>query len=194
MIKLVDILKEIVSKEPKAFGSRHIIYPSQIHPDKIIKTAKTNPEYGGDEYNTLDLDSIELFQKHPDIFPIVYKVTDKYIVLEKLDDIKPSDELENLYNQVIKSNTEFSEYITDKFTGYDRGSDEFSTDIYEYITEEDKLPSDFNEVYSKIKDGELLKKYVSFIFKVIQLFSQHLDIHNEQFGYDSKGNLKLLDI
>ena len=194
MIKLVNLLKEVTYKEPEAFGSRHIIYPSQTYPDKIIKTAKINPKFGGDEYNTLDLDAIKLFQKHPDIFPIVYKVTEKYVVLEKLDDNKPYYDLKNLYNQVVESNTEFSEYIEDKSSHYEKTYDLFSTYIYEYITEEDKTPSDFDEVYSKIKDGNLLKKYVLFIFKVIQLNTKYLDIHNNQFGYDSKGNIKLLDL
>jgi hypothetical protein len=196
MIKLVDILKElnIKPKKPSGLGSRHIVYPSQSDPNKVIKTININPDYDGNEYNTLDIDSLELFKKYPNVFPKVYKITNKYAVLEKLNTSKVFNELKNLYNQVIESNTEFSEYIKDKYTGYDRSSNEFSTDIYEYIKYEDKTLSDFDEVYSKIKDGELLKKYVLFIFTIIKLFPQSLDIHNDQFGYDSEGNIKLLDI
>jgi hypothetical protein len=196
MIKLTDLLKEIniQKKKQKAAGSRHVIYPSKLNPNTVIKIANTNPEYDGDEDNTIDLDSLELFKEHPDIFPKVYKITDKYAILEKLNAKKAYNELKDLYNQVIKSDTEFSEYIKDKFTGYDRDYTEFSTDIYEYIEDEGQDPSGFDEVYAEIKDGELLKKYVLFIFKVTKSLPQSLDIHNSQFGYTPEGQIKLLDI
>ena len=90
MIKLIDILKEITLKEPIGQGSEHVIYPYSKDPNKIIKT------FDPDERESINKDQITTFQNHPDIFPIVYKVTDKYAVLEKLNTKKAIDELEKL--------------------------------------------------------------------------------------------------
>ena len=85
MIKLINILKEIIFKTPIGQGSEHIIYPYSKDPNKIIKT------FDPDETESINKDQITTFQKHPDIFPIIYKVTDKYAVLEKLseEDVRP---------------------------------------------------------------------------------------------------------
>ena len=90
MIKLLSILKEITFKEPIGQGSEHIIYPYSKDPNKVIKT------FDPDEKESINKDQITTFQKHPDIFPIVYKVTDKYAILEKLNTKKVIDELEKL--------------------------------------------------------------------------------------------------
>ena len=90
MIKLIDILKEITLKEPIGQGSEHIIYPYSKDPNKVIKT------FDSDETESINKNQITTFQNHPDIFPIVYKVTDKYAVLEKLNTKKAIDELEKL--------------------------------------------------------------------------------------------------
>ena len=102
MIKLLNILKEITFKEPIGQGSEHIIYPYSKDPNKVIKT------FDPDERESIDKDQITTFQKHPDIFPIVYKVTDKYAILDKLNTKKVIDELEKLeaefFNLKWKSN------------------------------------------------------------------------------------------
>jgi hypothetical protein len=41
------------------------------------------------------------FQNHPDIFPIVYKVTDKYAVLGKLNTEKAINDLTKLESEFL---------------------------------------------------------------------------------------------
>ena len=197
MIKLIDILKEITLKEPIGQGSEHVIYPYSKDPNKIIKT------FDPDERESINKDQITIFQKHPNIFPIVYKVTDKYAVLEKLNTKKATDELEKLQTEFFNL-----KWRGEKKRKYSILLDELMEDDnledYDFIgllyhlfqnTSSSSLKKELTTLLSLTSNPDILKKYIDFLTKVTSKINQtELDIHSEQFGYDSKENIKLLDI
>ena len=184
MIKLSDILKEIniQQKDQLGSGQRSSVYPYNKDPEKIIKTVS---DYEDD--NEFDLEQIKIFQKHPDIFPLVYKVTDKYAILEKLNVGKAYDEMVSLELQVQKTNNVLSKFMQDEKYEYD----DLAGVLYNFLKEYPE--SELNSLYSKIKDSNKLKTWVSLIKKAINLINNDLDIHGEQFGYSKDDKLKLLD-
>jgi hypothetical protein len=78
MIKLIKILKEITiqTKPQLGKGENFIAYPSKTYSDRVIKTS-SSPQNIQNHVN--------LFNKFPEIFPKVYEVTDRYMVVEKLN-------------------------------------------------------------------------------------------------------------
>ena len=197
MIKLIDILKEITFKTPIGQGSEHIIYPYSKDPNKIIKT------FDPDETESINKDQITTFQKHPDIFPIIYKVTDKYAVLEKLNTEKAIDELEKLQTEFF--NLKWRDEKKRKYSILlDELMEDDNLEDYDFIgllyhlfqnTSSSSLKKELTTLLSLTSNPDILKKYIDFLTKVTSKINQtELDIHSEQFGYDSKENIKLLDI
>ena len=197
MIKLQNILKEIIFKTPIGQGSEHIIYPYSKDPNKIIKT------FDPDETESINKDQITTFQKHPDIFPIIYKVTDKYAVLEKLNTEKAIDELEKLETEFFnlkwrsKKKRKYSILLDELMENNNLEDYDFIGLLYHLFqnTSSSSLKKELNTLLSLTSNPDLLKKWIDFLIKVTSKTNQtELDIHSEQFGYDSKGNIKLLDI
>ena len=193
MIKLIDILKEISisGKEPIGQGSEHIIYPHSKDPNKVIKTSS----------QSVNKNQITTFQKHPDIFPIVYKITDKYAVLEKLDVNQAITELEKLevefFNLKWHSNKKrkYSILLDDLMENNDDDYDFIGLLYYLLQNNPPSLKSELNTLLSLTSTPDLLKKWIDFLIKVLSIMGKtELDIHTEQFGYNSEGNIKLLDI
>jgi len=199
MIKLIDILKEISisGKEPIGQGSEHIIYPYFKDPNKVIKTFDP---YEGESINK---DQITTFQKHPDIFPIVYKVTDKYAVLEKLNTEKAINELEKLQTEFFnlkwrsEKKRKYSILLDDLMENDNLEGLDFIGLLYHLFlnTPSSSLKKELNTLLSLTSTPDLLKKWIDFLIKVSSIMGKtKLDIHTEQFGYNSEGNIKLLDI
>jgi hypothetical protein len=69
--------------------------------------------------------------------------------------------------------------------------DDLAGVLYNFLKEYPE--SELNSLYSKIKDSNKLKTWVSLIKKAINLINNDLDIHGEQFGYSKDDKLKLLD-
>ncbi len=199
MIKLVNLLKEIsVSvKKPIGQGSQHIVYPHSKDPNKVIKT------FDPDEGEFINTKHIDIFQKHPNIFPKVYKATDKYAVLEKLDIDQAITELEKLeaefFNLKWRSNKKrkHSILLDDIMENDNLEDNDFIYKLYYLIKNNPSsvLKPELNTLYSLTQNSNLLKKWIDFLTQIISTFNKKdLDIHAEQFGYDSKGNIKLLDL
>ena len=197
MIKLIDILKEITFKTPIGQGSEHIIYPYSKDPNKVIKT------FDPDETESINKNQITTFQKHPDIFPIVYKVTDKYSVLEKLNTEKAINELEKLQTEFFnlkwrsEKKRKYSILLDDLMENNNLEGLDFIGLLYHLFqnTSSSSLKKELNTLLSLTQNPDLLKKWIDFLIKVSSIMSKtKLDIHTEQFGYDPKGNIKLLDI
>ena len=197
MIKLIDILKEITLKEPIGQGSEHVIYPYSKDPNKIIKT------FDPDERESINKDQITTFQNHPDIFPIVYKVTDKYAVLEKLNTKKAIDELEKLETEFFnlkwrdEKKRKYSILLDDLMEDDNLEDYDFIGLLYHLFqnTSSSSLKKELNTLLSLTSNPDLLKKWIDFLIKLPSIIGKtELDIHAEQFGYDSEENIKLLDI
>ena len=174
----IEALEELRTRDKEILGQgmEHVVYPSN-DPNKVIKVgeAKYVAKW------------VPMFQKHPELFPIVYKqglTKDPkvaYVVLEKLD-------TRNFLEDYLKLGLVLSKI------GLNGG-------VYGAINS-----SRYNEVkYDKIIDGinevnpnmsDLFIKLVDNVTAVNKLLPWHtkIDFHQGQFGYDSKKNVKCLDV
>ncbi len=151
----------IIHKEPYGKGSFNRIFDLKSDTNKIIKIGKDAIEHG------------ILFQKFPDFFPIVYKISppsgkkNGYIILEKLDD--------------KKAKNDFNEFIN-KDRGYihNWGINTFIND------------NEYNELKERITTN-FGKNMLNRIREIV-IHINMKDIHSGNFGYDKNGILKALDI
>jgi hypothetical protein len=199
MIKLIDILKEISvsGKEPIGQGSQHVVYPYSKDPNKVIKT------FDPSEGESINIEQIDTFQQYPNIFPIVYKVTDKYAVLEKLNTEKAINELEKLQTEFFnlkwrsEKKRKYSILLDDLMENDNLEGLDFIGLLYHLFlnTPSSSLKKELNTLYSLTQNPNLLKKWIDFLLQIVSIFGKKdLDIHAEQFGYTSEGQIKLLDI
>jgi len=183
---LLDINELDIQRKNSKNGSEHEVYPFIKNPNFVIKTfrnqaAKDNASYW-----------INIFQKYPQYFPKIEKITDKYVVLEKLDDETFKDDALNISNFIRKKlNYSLSPHDLAEWTyalvrgWYNAGDYEKShyKDLFKEFAQQNP------ELFEKYKKLYLL------IHNILKdLNKKYIDVHNNNFGYDSKGNLKMLDI
>jgi len=171
-------------------GQEHIIYPTR-NKNMLIKIG---PPVVVDRW-------LPLFEKYPDLFPKVYKTgftkkdreTFKYVVVEKLNTenvIAEWDIMNDALNEICENDEDYLEYCFDDMT---------MTFLKALIT------PDFNNTISSLLKQfkpnvyKLYSKWFNFIYKVNQIVKpikngDILDAHGGNFGYDSSGNIKCLDI
>lgn len=193
---------DVKYKKPIGAGSEHSIFPYKKFQDKIIKTYYGAINFkGSNPYlninNTFDRDKSRLMKENPEFCAKVYKITERYAVIEKLNTKKFLADVEKINSCVFNYCIQDEE--TAKIFSIDvRNSD--SSDIqlsmliwYKALKNKDLL--------LKIMDhcnSEVFKKLVNFL-AALQHSSLHreynyLDIHDANFGYDKNGNIKLLDL
>jgi hypothetical protein len=200
MIKLSDILTELNIQKKTQLGSGDSAegetYDFVSSPDKVVKKyTKTNPEFKYTQYNFMS--------KYPEFFIKVYKMTPKYVVLEKVKVPIPGlKELQYFVNTEANINWK-------KGTGADPDNairNTYATDIVSGIYREIKTRKNkiFNEILNKaIKLQKfnlinLLTKLYNFFDKLekkvpgIEKF--WFDIQKGNIGEDANGKLKLFDI
>jgi len=162
-------------------GAMHKVYPSEINPDMVYKIG---------EKEIVDM-WYDIFRRYPNIFPRVYKrgvtrvkefgkeMEVSYVMLERLDTERSKREWGDINRYIVENNLAIS--FGGLMVDY-KNSIEDIVKIYEYMEEngEDWL----SEVY---------KRFVVLIGKVVDVYGD-ADIHDDQFGYDSRGRLKCLDL
>ena len=170
---------EIKTKEKPLIGSgaSHKVYPSKKYPNIIYKI-------GGE--SSVDR-WYETFKRFPEFFPKVYKkgttmipyydgkIRVSYVMLEKLE---------------TKTFEEFWDIIDEYFEG-----DSLLTMLMQYEFTYDRLIK-MGELIKNNEGEEIFRKYIELIKLVdaiIELVGSP-DIHKYQFGYDSSGKLKCLDV
>lgn len=178
MIKLIDILRELNTKDKEILGQglEHNVFPSQ-DPNKVVKVGETK------YVNKWVKD----FKERPDLFPEIYKVGTlkddpkrSYVVMQRLD----TEQFEVDYD-VLK----------------DILSDVSHWDVLEAIEAGERKEEVFDWIYNKIKgqDPEIAEFYTKLYNTVVQTkpfkngWFDVYDFHKKQFGYDKKGNVKMLD-
>ena len=120
---------------------------------------------------------IETMKKYPQFFPEIKKL-DKYrAAIKKMNTIKAKEEINYIYYELYNlfpkrvSMEEFFDYI---------------------IIEQPKYLNILNQF-----DNTICKKWCHFLIslKNSKLFKEngYLDLHNDNFGIDKEGNIKLLD-
>ena len=198
MIKLVDLLKEIYDKDligPEySEGGQHKIY--LYDKDKIIKFNYSGEGEIGD--------NVKIFTQYPDIFPKVYDMGYDYAILEKLDDKKAASETweckKYLFSQSSETPPE-NQYISklvqrSRINGPNWYDSKVSKLIYNNLDDNELKSQLQKELPSNLYDS-LIKNWYPLLQKVKNIsWSSKIekDINDENFGYNSKGELKMLDI
>ena len=198
MIKLVDLLNEMYDKDligpDYGEGGQHKIY--LYDKDKIIKF-----NYDGEGEIG---DNLKIFTKHPDVFPKVYDIGYDYVILEKLDDTKASSEMWDCKEHLFDQSSEIppkNQYIAklvqrSRVNGPNWYNSEMSQLIYNNLDDNELRSQLQKELPNDLYDS-LIKNWYPLLQKVKKIpwnLKIEKDINDENFGYNSKKELKMLDI
>ena len=198
MIKLINILKEIYNKDlvgPEySQGGQHIIY--QYDKDKVIKFNYSEEGEIGD--------NLKIFTKYPDVFPKVYDMGYDYAILEKLDDNKANSEMWECKKYLFSQSSEIppkNQHIAklvqrSRIKGPNWYNSEMSQLIYNNL-DDNELKSQLQQELPSNLYNSLIKNWYPLLQKVKSISWNskiEKDINDENFGYNSKGELKMLDI
>ena len=198
MVKLIDLLNEIYNKDligsEYGEGGQHKIY--LYDKDKVIKFNDSGEGEIG--YN------VKIFTNHPDIFPKVYDMGYDYAILEKLDDRKAYLEMWGCKKHLFSRSSEIppeNQYITklvqrSRVKGPNCYDSEMSTLIYNNLNDSELKYQLHKELPSNLYNS-LIKNWYPLLQKVKNIsWSSKIkkDINDENFGYNLKGELKMLDI
>jgi hypothetical protein len=201
MIKLINILNELnIQKKPQLGSGDNVegeAYDFIKSPDKIIKKyTQVNSEFKYAQYN--------LMKQYPQFFVKIHKMTDKYIVMEKVK--VPIDNLKELQD-FIKKEVDLP-WVRGKEGIENRLFNSYSSDVVNgiYLELKENQNSVFKKILEKVKEYKESKKYLynllirlyNFLLnlkKSIPSIDKYwLDIHDENIGEDKQGNFKLFDI
>lgn len=201
-MKLIDILKEIdqtLIGPEYGSGIEHTVY--SYGKDKILKVRDMGRKLG---YH------VNIFIKYPEIFPKVYEIEEDYVILEKLDDKKFQKEIWDIKKRLFSKNNKSvssedrpnNEYIA-SLTQNKRNNGSFYYDsdimvlIYDNL-EDIKLKEQFNKELPDNLYNIIINNYYPLLTKIKNLTWEapirEKDITDENFGYNSEGILKALDI
>jgi len=198
MIKLINLLNEMYDKDligsEYGEGGQHKIY--DYDKDKVIKFNYSGEGEIGD--------NLKIFTKYPDVFPKVYDMGYDYAILEKLDDNKANSEMRECKKYLFSQSSEIppkNQYIAklvqrSRVKGPNWYNSEMSQLIYNNLND-NKLKSQLQQELPSNLYNSLIKNWYPLLQKVknISWSSKHeKDINDENFGYNLKGELKILDI
>lgn len=170
------------------FGRNSLSDKEEVFDNKNVVTNFVKRKYNEDE-----LYQFQEMKKYPQYFPIIYKITPNYILLEKLDNKKAKNQYLAILN-IIKKDITYANTIT------------FKDLLHEFreVGDVTKMGEGYLKVHRHIRqyfrdtnDYSLLIPYNGFMNLVknitdLKLFD--IDINAGNFGYDKKGNLKMLDV
>ena len=178
-------------------GKEHIVYEFEKSPNKVIKQLwDVEQGYRYDPNAVVvasgfDSRHTDMFLKYPELFATVYKVTNKYAIIERLntDDVEKDEKY--LYEQVKDFNYWEFQYTKDY---------SFLSQLYFSIMRDSRFASKIlNNLEKNGYDTYLMDKYITFFKKINKTLKKDrslhkgLDIGSHNLGYDINGNIKLLD-
>jgi hypothetical protein len=180
MIKLLNILNESLleklgtRKQIMGSGIQHDVYPFKGDPTKVIKISA----YGDD----IDTSYVKTFQDNPSITAKIFKVTNKYMIMEKLDTKKflEEDEKVRMFLSKVENKLPYDSLLFIK------------TLQLEYPDVLQGLMKYADKNNKEVKS--ILERWVDFLERLKETGLEDLDIHNANLGYDKEGKLKLLDL
>ncbi len=179
-------------------GTQGIVYNIIGHPDKVIKFTKEdhlqfyniddkwNPGYDMSENSEIfakvfDYDSG--YYSYDDYINDQYvnpKIKHDFIVMEKLDDKKPKNELNILINYAKNNGIEFKTYNNGYAEGYENHDD------YIFFKKVIKRNDNFIVV-------NIVKKWYEFYMKLENTEFKYCDVKSSNFGYNKNNEIKLFD-
>lgn len=184
------ILKEVSveKKERMGRGSFHDVYPLKYDSSKVIKVPRGVSDYAKDVYRVGDSNAwFNIFKKYPQYFPEIYKITDKYVIIEKLDTERVERDLYLLEDDLYPY---FSEDIDN---GY-----HITEILYDLILDSagnDLKTKQLNLLVGKLKNRDIINRYIDLLRSIEgEKIRGFIDVNDGNFGYNDKGELKMLDI
>jgi hypothetical protein len=214
-MKFKEILKEFnhvdldeatpVEKDELGSGADHHIYPSKHNPKIVYKLGS---EHAVDFW-------FDMFKNNPKVFPIVYKrgktkmklkkdkmvFKDNTFVRLKAGDIIPIDyvEMEKLDPKRAENEWKMLNYAIVDIT-------ENQWDFQDYVLhfalfESSNMKPDYvlmTHIFDELKvsypsEYKMITRFLDLIIEIKKI-NKHPDLHMYNFGYDTKGVLKCLDI
>jgi len=182
------ILKEVSvdKKERMGRGSFHDVYPLKYDSSKVIKVPRGVSDYAKDVYRVGDSNAwFNIFKKYPQYFPEIYKITDKYVIIEKLDTERVERDLSLLEDDLYP-------YFSDDIdNGY-----HITEILYDLISAGNDLKTkQLNLLVEKSKNRDIMKRYIDLLRSIEgEKIRGFIDVNDGNFGYNKEGNLKMLDI
>lgn len=152
----------------------------------------------------------ETQSKYPELFAKVYRIrpgsknpNTAYVVMEKLDTTKLSKAIEALQSsikKVIKDNTSTLKFTEPYKSLYNRYRSDFLGGMYEEIVEDGNTDFiDFIKENLPTSQLNVLNKLEEYIYKIKNIAKdlfdkfEFLDVHSNNIGIDSSGNIKMFD-
>ncbi len=180
-------------------GAFHNVYDYALSKGKVIKTK---------QHGDLDLNEIKLFEQNPQFCAKVYKYTDKYAILEKLnttDFREDNDKISQgiwrfIYTNPNISDEELPYFINIQLT--DATDIDASKFIWTALGHKLGKPSETKEAtlkkIAKYCPQPLYNDWITWFKTLDKDFkgrsSSYLDVHEYNLGYNKEGELRLLDI
>lgn len=184
MKKFNEFLKEAaraehtVIKDRVGKGTFHVVYPSVNRKDYVIKVSKMGHEFKINDPNSW----FNIFKKHPDLFPRIYKVHKNYVMVERLDTEKAEKEIAEMERE-LEVMLSVDEFFSD------------SSGVFDITEILQRLCNDQERILKYAKNRELFKKWFDLIKKIDDLHLRNfIDFNDGNFGYAKDGELKMLDI
>ncbi len=180
-MKLLEIL--IKDKEMVGQGAFHKVYPSGHNPNIVYKVGRKG---------TLQ-DWVDMFKEYPSLFPKIYGDIKTLTIPIKGFNNQVMGKIDVEYIAIEKLNTK-------KFIQFYNEIDLYfvENDLLYYLRRYDESVDVFLEVGVEMseKNPRLYNDYVDFINLVdfIYEIKPSADLHKHQFGYNSNGEIKCLDI
>lgn len=180
----------IKDKEIINHGVEHNIYRSIKHPNKLIKVG---PDFIVNEW-------YYMFEENPDIFPKVYGMYPlKNREWIKRIGVQPSQET-NFFDESEYYYVVIEELDTKRFLNLWNQMDETNREVNDVslfdMLEYDGYEDSWNNLLDHVKDSTIYNEVNTFhsLIERLHEVKDSPDLHQKQFGFDSEGVLKALDI
>lgn len=199
----------IKKKEPLGSGVEHTAFPFEKFKDLVIKTKtgmlQVSKDVDGFIFTSKDMvlnpGETKIFQDHPEICAKVYKATDRYVVLEKLDVKGLQKDLEGIADAMVRLFNEEPE-LAKNFSLKDPLH--MTAQDFDASVDLDRNQNDQDFIKGVIKystNRNFTIKFLKFLQAVrasginkMLPNNRRVDIHERNIGYDKQRNIKLLDI
>jgi hypothetical protein len=186
--QLKGVISEVLTKRKDPFsieGTQHMIYDSKKNPNIVFKVGHP---YFVDKW-------LGVFKKYPEYFPRIYRVgilkdrhDYKYVEMDKMNTSRVKDE----WRLMTQSFTDIGLLDEDNY-------EDVGIIFRNCIVDEDYDNNVMQRVHKMDKGVyNLFIKWLNFLHRLNSLVEpikgNMLDIHDGNFGYDKKGNIKCFDI
>ncbi len=172
-----------------ADGSESAVFRDVDNPNVVIAiTSYAWYDMRHGEYDSSNYDPItdqcpkyQIFQKYPDLFPKVYDVHSEWVVLEKLDSERARMELEDIAT-ILDRGVSYLINNYKQYTGRNVWNNQTQIQAFERL-------KPYADVIDRVR-----KRLTRTDLKKLTRMDKMFDIHEQNWGYDSQGVLKLLDL